>query len=215
MLRQRLRLLEVRRSALTRARAGLVGQLEHPAADRGPIAHGRRRKGLRKRQPHIGAALEDADLAEGGIGALRAVLPRDDAPHVPARGHAGDLHRERARGVVARELLRGAQLSSLRQLPRHLIEPGALPERHQAAGMPAAIEEARRYVLLEMYLVRSGAVATRFIDALGRAAGRGARVCVMFDGFGALGLTRADRRRLLDAGLELRFFNPLRLGNRL
>ena len=83
------------------------------------------------------------------------------------------------------------------------------------ARMLAAIEEARRYVLLEMYLVRSGAVATRFIDALGRAAGRGARVCVMFDGFGALGLTRADRRRLLDAGLELRFFNPLRLGNRL
>src|SRR5205823_4543033 len=63
------------------------------------------------------------------------------------------------------------------------------------ARMLAAIEEARRYVLLEMYLVRSGAVATRFIDALGRAAGRGARVCVMFDGFGALGLTRADRRR--------------------
>ncbi|TLY62702.1 MAG: phosphatidylserine/phosphatidylglycerophosphate/cardiolipin synthase family protein [Gammaproteobacteria bacterium] len=83
------------------------------------------------------------------------------------------------------------------------------------ARMLAAIEEARRYVLLEMYLVRSGAVATRFIDALGRAAGRGARVCVMFDGFGALGLTRADRRRLLDAGLELRFFNPLRFGNRL
>src|SRR2546430_17327410 len=81
--------------------------------------------------------------------------------------------------------------------------------------MLAAIEEARRYVLLEMYLVRSGAVATRFIDALGRAAGRGARVSVVFDGFGALGLTRADRRRLLDAGVELRFFNPLRLGNRL
>src|SRR5437763_830546 len=33
--------------------------------------------------------------------------------------------------------------------------------------------------------------------------------------FGALGLTRADRRRLLDAGIELRFFNPLRLGDRL
>src|SRR5205807_8363379 len=83
------------------------------------------------------------------------------------------------------------------------------------ARMLAAIEEARRYVLLEMYLVRSGAVATRFIDALRRAAGRGARVSVVFDGFGALGLTRADRRRLLDAGAELRFFNPLRLGNRL
>jgi cardiolipin synthase A/B len=83
------------------------------------------------------------------------------------------------------------------------------------ARMLAAIDGASRYVLLEMYLVRSGAVATRFIDALNRAAGRGARVCVVFDGFGALGLTRADRRRLLDAGVELRFFNPLRLRNRL
>jgi cardiolipin synthase A/B len=83
------------------------------------------------------------------------------------------------------------------------------------ARMLAAIDGASRYVLLEMYLVRSGAVATRFIDTLNRAAGRGARVCVVFDGFGALGLTRADRRRLLDAGVELRFFNPLRLRNRL
>lgn len=83
------------------------------------------------------------------------------------------------------------------------------------ARMLAAIDGASRYVLLEMYLVRSGAVATRFIDTLNRAAGRGARVCVLFDGFGALGLTRADRRRLLDAGVELRFFNPLRLKNRL
>jgi cardiolipin synthase len=83
------------------------------------------------------------------------------------------------------------------------------------ARMRAAIDGASRYVLLEIYLVRSGAVATRFIDTLNRAAGRGARVCVMFDGFGALGLTRADRRRLLDAGVELRLFNPLRLRNRL
>jgi phosphatidylserine/phosphatidylglycerophosphate/cardiolipin synthase-like enzyme len=37
-------------------------------------------------------------------------------------------------------------------------------------------------------------------------------VCVLFDGFGALGFRRADRRRLLDAGVELRIFNPLRAG---
>ena len=37
--------------------------------------------------------------------------------------------------------------------------------------MLAAIETARNYVLLEMYLIASGALATRFIDALG---GRGA-----------------------------------------
>ena len=83
--------------------------------------------------------------------------------------------------------------------------------------MLAAIEAARESVLLEMYLVRSGSVATRFIGALSAAVGRGARVCAVFDAFGALGLARADRRALLQAGVELRFFNPLgfsrRLGN--
>jgi phosphatidylserine/phosphatidylglycerophosphate/cardiolipin synthase-like enzyme len=66
-----------------------------------------------------------------------------------------------------------------------------------------------------MYLVNSGGIATRFIAALSQARSRGVRVCAMFDGFGALGLARADRARLLAAGVELRFFNPLRLQNRL
>ncbi|HEV3180325.1 MAG TPA: phospholipase D-like domain-containing protein [Steroidobacteraceae bacterium] len=81
--------------------------------------------------------------------------------------------------------------------------------------MLAAIDAASESVLLEMYLVRSSVIATRFFAALAEAVRRGARVCVIFDGFGALGLARADRRRLLQAGVELRFFNPLRLGKRL
>jgi cardiolipin synthase A/B len=83
------------------------------------------------------------------------------------------------------------------------------------ARMLAAIEAASGYVLLEMYLVNSGAVAAGFIAAFARAAARGVRVCLVLDGFGALGLSRADRRRLQAAGVELRFFNPLRLANRL
>ncbi len=81
--------------------------------------------------------------------------------------------------------------------------------------MLAAIDAASESVLLEMYLVRSSVIATRFFAALAEAVRRGTRVCVIFDGFGALGLARADRRRLLQAGVELRFFNPLRLGKRL
>ena len=81
--------------------------------------------------------------------------------------------------------------------------------------MLAAIDAASHSVLLEMYLVRSSVVATRFIAALAEAVRRGARVCVIFDAFGALGLGRVERRRLLAAGVELRFFNPLRLGKRL
>jgi cardiolipin synthase A/B len=83
------------------------------------------------------------------------------------------------------------------------------------AHMLAAIDTAAGHVLLEMYLVHSGKVAGAFIDALLRATARGVRSCVMFDGFGAHGLSAADRRRLLEAGVELRIFNPLRLAKRL
>jgi len=81
-------------------------------------------------------------------------------------------------------------------------------------AMLEAIDGASESVLLEMYLVHSGIVVTRFVAALSAAVRRGARVYVLFDGFGALGLARADRRRLQQAGAELRFFNPLRLRNR-
>jgi len=82
-------------------------------------------------------------------------------------------------------------------------------------AMLAAIDGARSSVLLEMYLVRSGRVLTGFIDSLTAAVRRGVRVCVVFDAFGSLGLSRADRRRLLEGGVELRFFNPLALAERL
>ena len=82
-------------------------------------------------------------------------------------------------------------------------------------AMLAAIDAARESVLLEMYLVESGHIVTRFIASLGAAVRRGARVCVVFDAFGSLGLSRADRRRLIETGMELRFFNPLELRKRL
>jgi phosphatidylserine/phosphatidylglycerophosphate/cardiolipin synthase-like enzyme len=83
------------------------------------------------------------------------------------------------------------------------------------ARMIEAIETARDYVLLEMYLVESGTLAGRFIEALAGAARRGTRVCVLLDGFGSLGLVTADRRRLVDAGVDLRFYNALRWHKRL
>jgi cardiolipin synthase len=81
--------------------------------------------------------------------------------------------------------------------------------------MLAAIEAADTHVLLEMYLVSSGKVAGAFIEALVRARARGVRCCAVFDGFGALGLSGDDRWWLEEAGVELRFFNPLRWRNRL
>jgi cardiolipin synthase A/B len=81
--------------------------------------------------------------------------------------------------------------------------------------MVHAIDDAQSYVLLEMYLVESGVVAGRFIEAFVRAAQRGVGVRIVLDGFGSLGLATADRRRLTDAGVELRFYNIVHLRKRL
>src|SRR6202000_862869 len=81
--------------------------------------------------------------------------------------------------------------------------------------MLRSIEGAAAYVLLEMYLVESGIIAGRFVEAMGRAARRGVRVCVVFDGFGSLKRGGGYRRNLTAAGVELRIFNPIRLRTKL
>lgn len=93
---------------------------------------------------------------------------------------------------------------------RLLVDGGAL-----FPAMLAAIGAAERQILLEMYLVQSGANFTRFANALCAAAQRGVRVCLLFDAFGCLGLSAADRARLAAAGIALALYNPLRLGGTL
>jgi len=75
--------------------------------------------------------------------------------------------------------------------------------------MLESIRQASRYVLLEMYLMESGELTNRFVEALCAAAARAVGVHVVLDGFGALGLSSADRTRLSSAGVQLRFYNAL------
>ncbi len=78
--------------------------------------------------------------------------------------------------------------------------------------MLATIEEAHQYILLELYLFESGAVANRFIEALGRAAQRGVTVNLLLDDFGAYGLSKHDRLQLARGQIQLAFYNRLRHG---
>lgn len=85
-------------------------------------------------------------------------------------------------------------------------------------AMQEAIDGARRYLWIELYLMESGALAEHFIASLEAAASRGVRIKLMLDGVGSMGLSRNDRLRLRESGVELRFFNPLavtRLGGNL
>ncbi|MDH5737638.1 MAG: phospholipase D-like domain-containing protein [Gammaproteobacteria bacterium] len=76
-------------------------------------------------------------------------------------------------------------------------------------AMLDAIGSARQCILIEQYLVESGWVVSGLVDALGKAACRGITVYMLLDDFGSSGLRLSDRSRLEDAGVRLRFYNPV------
>ena len=80
-------------------------------------------------------------------------------------------------------------------------------------AMELAIHRARNYLLFEQYLISSGAVADRFIDAIAASVQRGVHAYMMLDHFGARGLSEPDRLRIQKAGIELLFYNPAFLSN--
>lgn len=80
--------------------------------------------------------------------------------------------------------------------------------------MLSAIEEAKTSVCLEIYIFSSGGLGERFREALVRAAQRGARVQVLIDSLGSFSLSGEFWKPLLQAGGEVRWFNPISL-NRL
>lgn len=87
--------------------------------------------------------------------------------------------------------------------------------RHLADGPSAfalmleAIDEARRLVHFENYIIRDDTTGRRFAERLGAAAGRGVRVRMLYDAFGCRGTPRAFWRTLRLAGVEVRAFNPV------
>ncbi|WP_346796224.1 phospholipase D-like domain-containing protein [Halomonas sp. Bachu 37] len=72
-----------------------------------------------------------------------------------------------------------------------------------------AVDEAQTYVLVELYLMESGVLATQLCDALIAAAQRDVTVLLLLDGYGAMGLSSADRQRLEQSRVAVRFFNPI------
>jgi cardiolipin synthase len=78
-------------------------------------------------------------------------------------------------------------------------------------AMLGAIEAARHYILLEMYLVESGQVTTQIIDALLAAANKHVAIRIIFDDFGTRQLSSADRLKLTHPLIEIVYFHPFSL----
>lgn len=73
-----------------------------------------------------------------------------------------------------------------------------------------AIEAARKAVLIETFIWFDDPVGRGLRTALMRAAGRGAEVHVLIDGWGSPDLGTEFTQGLLDAGVKLRAFEPVR-----
>jgi len=79
--------------------------------------------------------------------------------------------------------------------------------------MELAIHRAKHFVLFEQYLLNSGVVAGRFIDAFAACVQRGVSVYMFIDHFGARGLSSSDRFRITQAGISMLFYNPAYLSH--
>ena len=100
-------------------------------------------------------------------------------------------------------------------LTPHRMKPGhrlsVLVDGAEAyPAMLAAILGARREVLLETFIFESDATGKRFHHALCERALSGVSVRLMVDGAGSWNLSGADREALLDAGVQLATFHPVR-----
>jgi cardiolipin synthase A/B len=81
------------------------------------------------------------------------------------------------------------------------------PETFDA--MRAAIDAARKDVLVESYIFKDDATGRLLMETLGRAAGRGVKARVLADAFGSLATRRDFWKEMRARGIEVRLFNPL------
>lgn len=71
------------------------------------------------------------------------------------------------------------------------------------------IDEAKRYIHFQTYIIDEDNTGRRVVDALVRAAGRGVRIYMLLDAFGTKYLTKEFIDTIEDAGILFRFFSPV------
>ena len=78
-------------------------------------------------------------------------------------------------------------------------------------AMLKSIAAAQQFIFLEQYLVTTGTIGKQFVQALTTAVQRGVKVYCLFDDYGSRGLTQYSRQELINAGIQLSFYNPIKL----
>jgi len=75
-------------------------------------------------------------------------------------------------------------------------------------ALEKAIDEARYEVLLETYIFEPDTIGLRIAGALGRAAARGVKACLLLDGFGSKELAKSFVQEMQASGIEVLYFRP-------
>jgi cardiolipin synthase len=75
--------------------------------------------------------------------------------------------------------------------------------------MLEAIEAAKTRIVFESFIYSDGEISKRFTDALAAASRRGVEIRVVLDAIGASDLPDESVKQLEDAGVQIRWFNPL------
>jgi cardiolipin synthase len=76
-------------------------------------------------------------------------------------------------------------------------------------AMLDAIDDAKKFIDLETYILRSDRTGWMFQKALIKAAKRGVKVRLLYDYIGSLGLSERFVREMVEAGVEVRVYHPL------
>jgi len=75
--------------------------------------------------------------------------------------------------------------------------------------MLEAIEAAKTRIVFESFIYSDGEISKRFTDALAAAGRRGVEIRVVLDAIGASDLPEENVKQLEEAGVQIRWFNPL------
>lgn len=100
------------------------------------------------------------------------------------------------------------------RLPKHEYKEGHHVELLQSgdpffSAVIRVIDEAKRYIHFQTYIIDEDDTGRRIVDALVRAAGRGVRIYMLLDAFGTKYLTKEFIDKIEDAGILFRFFSPV------
>ena len=98
--------------------------------------------------------------------------------------------------------------------PKHEYKEGHHVELLQSgdpffSAVIKVIDEAKRYIHFQTYIIDEDNTGRQIADALVRAAGRGVRIYMLLDAFGTKYLTKEFIDTIEDSGILFRFFSPV------